>query len=105
MAKYYASEVAVQVSTDAIQAFEDMDIPKIFRLKSIIGTLNYVPLGKGIQKYKTGYFQRSFKTMTFQFFNETLKTFTNSSCLFKMRIQIKILIGLIATSILLSQLV
>jgi alkylation response protein AidB-like acyl-CoA dehydrogenase len=51
MAKYYASEVAVQVSTDAVQVFGTV-IQRTFQSKSIIGTLSYVQSAKELQKFK-----------------------------------------------------
>ena len=40
MAKYYSSEVAVKVLMTRCRSSEDMDTPKIFRLKNIIATVN-----------------------------------------------------------------
>ena len=56
MAKYYASEVSVKVSTEAIQILAGMDIRKISRWRNFTATVNCT-IGEGtseIQKLVIG---------------------------------------------------
>lgn len=52
IAKYYASEVSVEVSTDAVQIFGGYGYIKDFPAENIIGIANYVPLAKVPAKFK-----------------------------------------------------
>ena len=61
MAKYYSSEIAVKVSTDAVQILVATDTVKIFLLNGFIEILNYVLLVKDFRNSKNGYFKANFK--------------------------------------------
>jgi len=53
MAKYYASEVAVKVSTDAVQIFGGYGYTKDFPVEKFYRTVNYVPLVREQARYKS----------------------------------------------------
>ena len=60
MAKYYSSEMAVKVSTDAVQIFGGYGYSKEFPVERFTEILNYVLLVKVLQKFKKWLFQSIF---------------------------------------------
>jgi alkylation response protein AidB-like acyl-CoA dehydrogenase len=60
IAKYYASEIAVQVSTDAVQIFGGYGYTKEYPVEKFYRDSKLCTIGEGTSEIqKTGYFQRS----------------------------------------------